>query len=332
MKTRSLAAAIGLILAVGAASAADIYVQTTSTGPAGTGETSADFNVISTNVDATSVYTATKVVTDADGLIGETAVPFTDTSSGGEINSFLVGTSPLGVNQNGGLLDEYRLLFDYTVTGTAAFVDGLTLGTLPPDGTLDAYNQAFPFPAGSDGIIDPWDAIVPTFASGTFEITYLADLNHGTITAGDTVKLLEMSLDSAEVVGADVVFFTLVDYTWYDPTDAGLSAEEHSLIQNYWNFADPINIAGTDYNSFYDIWAAGLAAAVPIEIIMRSDFNIDPAFVPVCDDAACTTLSRETNLNVTSIVFTQAVPVPGTVALLGLGLIGLAGFRRRFFA
>lgn len=281
----------------------------------GYGTTSA-FNVLESNVDATSLYSSPlSGLTSFDSLIGIGAF-VTDTSANGNVTGFLNNTQQLLDANDAGFGSNFELLFSYSLSGTAAVVDGGFPVSLFPDGTLD-FN--------GDGLIDsnPYlvgatvhglDAIIPNYTSGSISITY-RDLT-GTVlgAVGATQKVLELDLISAQPDGTNVVLYADVDYSWYT---AGSSA----LVEDMFHF-----VGSTD--SWYDYWLTSTPSN-PISIITRSDFNIDPNKVPTSTACpagtnAASCFSRTTNLNVTT-----TVPEPGTLALAGLGLLGLGFSRRR---
>lgn len=324
-KTALAAVFAGATLASGIASASALFTFNGGYGA------SSGFDVISSNVNATSTYTAASPVSSIDQLIGQTNVGLTDISTAGSVNSFLVGTEALLTGSTGSFLTDYTLGFSYSLFGTASIVDGLASGY--QDGTLDNATTSTTALAGygtKDGEIDGGvylcgaastsglcglDAIVPTFTNGTVNIT-VRDINTNVST-----QVLQLKLVSATSNGQNVVLKTVVDYSWY--TD-GTSA----LVENFANFVTPID----GETNWYELWKASTAID-PIEIAFRTDFNIDPNLVPTtagCANnptgAASTTLCRTTNLNLTSVV---TIPEPGSLALIGLGLLGLAGTRRK---
>ena len=204
---------------------------------------------------------------------------------------------------------------------------GSVSSLIKPDGTGDSWTGI----NNTEGLGQDWNlsfeytifgevvAVDPTglpsalgigalYDSGVIEITYNTLDADGSVVTSTRIMDLVVSASSGTI--GNVNIFAAVDFS---------SAEiDATLADGFFFFADG-NL------DFYDLWLAG--EPLPnIVITARIDTNVDPQYVPECDDDDCTTVSRSNTLN-GSVQF-DPVPVPGTLFLLGAGLLGLGWSRR----
>jgi PEP-CTERM motif len=338
MKMKKLAASVMVLAACGFAGSASADFVVIDTGvdmipgvpnpPNDADNLTEPFAALGLFPDATSIYTG-----DDDGILtpGE-VLNFTDTGVV-DISALVPLGGDVPAMEGYGL--SWNMTATYSVGGTAMFV-----GAAPIDTTLLAEGALF----------DPGEGFIPTFTSGVVDIVFNDTFGLFGL-AGGTTQVLQLDLvpPVTGVAPGNILLSGILDYSWYAPAGAPVVGTADWLVQNLFSFENG--------PSFYDLAGVG-----GIDIDWRADFNADPNLIPynigglgnvagtgltapACQEGQPTPtpvpteggiavtaeggeLCRRTNLNMT-IEFAQ-VPVPGTLALMGLGLVGFGvGLMRR---
>jgi hypothetical protein len=258
---------------------------------------------------AAAIATVSNLVL-ADAIIIETGTDYDDGSATASWTALDVevsnATSELVGGACAGGLCAPLPTSTFTEAGNG-FVDGLL-----PSGFPSIYDNELGKDWGLSfdysGLTGDFSTGIPVFnAGGYVDLFYLE--------AGTSEQVLRLNIAGGGPALGESIMYGTVDYSWLaTATDTGnTNADASTFFQSV--------VASNGKNNFYDIWAD----ASTQNIFWLFDFtivgNTSTAF-----NGDETSATRSTALN-GPLVF--SVPEPTSIAILGLGLLGLAGASRR---
>lgn len=197
----------------------------------------------------------------------------------------------------------------------ASAMNGLNQPNMPMFGLTGGFLISFKL-SGLNGVVTGVNGQVPLFAYGPGLLEMFISFDNG----ATSKNFMDINVTGGGATGVSTILIGTADFTNVD-----------AAYNNLFNAATPTCGGKT---GFYDIWlACGPTSESPLQIAFQSTFDTNvttSSFAPIfgnqANPADVTAFQVGSNHNGSG---TFDIPEPGTLALAGLALVGLASARRR---